>query len=401
MQRQHTLAWYSWCGALCSVRFLPKGLRPVRSLVVTAWFPDAETPSRTPFIVEHCWALQDAGHDVAAVHVYIGRRSHATEQEVYQGIPVTRVWLDVTDPRSYAHLTRVLSAGLRGADVLHTMAFSAVLLSAPAWAARRLPWVHTEHWSGVMNPASVNPLWERVAWLRHALRLPHAVTAVTRELAGEMTPFARPGAVHVVPCVVENPREVSAFPPEQPLRLIGVGAFTPLKRPLLALDTIHELVRRGVDVRYTMVGKGALLETARQKAHDLGIADRVRFTGAIPPSEVFDHLTDAHIFFLPSAQENFFTAVAEAIAAGRPAAVPLSGGFDDYCTPENSVLTHSWDVPVLADAIETARDRFHDADPTAIAATVRSRFSREEIGAQFSRLYRAVTRDASGRHASR
>ena len=59
------------------------------------------------------------------------------------------------------------------------------------------------------------------------------------------------------------------------------------------------------------------------------------------------------------------------------------------------------DVPVLADAIETARDRFHDADPAAIAATVRSRFSREEIGAQFSRLYRAVTRDASGRHASR
>lgn len=56
---------------------------------------------------------------------------------------------------------------------------------------------------------------------------------------------------------------------------------------------------------------------------------------------------------------------------------------------------------MLADAIETARDRFRESDPAAIAATVRSRFSRAEIGAQFSRLYRAVTRDASGRHASR
>lgn len=373
----------------------------MRSLVVTAWFPDAETPSRTPFIVEHCWALQEAGHDVAVVHVNIGRRAHTTEQEVYQRIPVTRVWLDVTDPRSYAHVTRVLSAGLRGADVLHTMAFSAVLVSAPAWAVRRLPWVHTEHWNGVVNPASVNPLWQRLAWLRHALRLPHVVTGVTAELCTEMARFSRPGATHVVPCVVENPHPAAEFPASPPLRLVGVGALIDRKRPVLALETVAELVRRGVDVHYTLVGKGPLMESLPQTARELGIEDRVELTGAVPPAEIAQRLSDAHIFFLPSAQENFFTAVAEAIAAGRPAAVPLSGGFDDYCTPENSVLTHSWDVPVLADAIETARDRFREADPAAIAATVRSRFSRAEIGAQFSRLYRAVTRDASGRHASR
>ncbi|MEX5309950.1 glycosyltransferase [Kocuria sp. CPCC 205297] len=373
----------------------------MRSLVVTAWFPDAETPSRTPFIVEHCWALQEAGQDVAVVHVNIGRRTRTTEQEVYQRIPVTRVWLDVTDPRSYAHVTRVLSAGLRGADVLHTMAFSAVLLSAPAWAVRRLPWVHTEHWNGVVNPASVNPLWQRLAWLRHALRLPHAVTGVTAELCTEMARFSRPGATHVVPCVVENPHPAAEFPASPPLRLVGVGALIDRKRPVLALETVAELVRRGVDVHYTLVGKGPLMESLPETARELGIEDRVVLTGAVPPAEIAQRLSDAHIFFLPSAQENFFTAVAEAIAAGRPAAVPLSGGFDDYCTPENSVLTRSWDVPVLADAIETARDRFREADPAAIAATVRSRFSRAEIGAQFSRLYRAVTRDASGRHASR
>ncbi|MDO4919236.1 glycosyltransferase [Kocuria sp.] len=362
----------------------------MRSLVVTAWFPDSQTPSRTPFVLEHCWSLQEAGHEVAVVHVIIGRVGGPTVQEVYEGVPVTRLRLNVTDPRSYARVARVIGAGLRRAQVLHTMAFSAVLFAAAPWLLRRRPWVHTEHWNGVVNPASVGPLWERLAWMRHALRLPHAVTGVTDELCREMARFSRPGATHVIPCVVENPRPAAPFPPAPPVRLVGVGALIERKRPVLALETVAELVRRGVDVHYTLIGNGPLMDTLRTTARTLGIADRVDLTGPIPPAQVADRLAAAHVFFLPSAQENFFTAVAEAIAAGRPAAVPLSGGFDDYCTDANSVLTDSWEVPALADAVETAWARFQDADPAAIATTVRSRFSRAVIGAQFTRLYRAV-----------
>ncbi|MEV8158615.1 glycosyltransferase [Kocuria salsicia] len=363
----------------------------MRSLVVTAWFPDAQTPSRTPFVVEHCWALQEAGHDVAVVHITIGRASAPTSQDVYQGIPVTRVALNIADPLSYLRVERLIATGLRGADVLHTMAFSAVLFAAVPWLTRRIPWVHTEHWNGVVNPASVGPLWERTAWLRHALRLPHAVTGVTGELCREMARFSRPGATHVVPCVVENPHPAREFPAAPPIRLVGVGALIDRKQPVRALETVAELVGRGVDVHYTLVGNGPLMQTLRDTARSLGIEDRVELTGPIPPAEVADQLSAAHIFFLPSEQENFFTAVAEAIAAGRPAAVPLSGGFDDYCTPDNSVLTDSWDVPVLADAVETAWERFRYSSPAEIAGTVRSRFSRAEVGTLFSRLYRAVS----------
>jgi glycosyltransferase involved in cell wall biosynthesis len=359
----------------------------MRSLVVTAWFPDRDVPSRTPFVLEHCWSLQEAGHEVAAVHVVIGRTRQESVQEVYEGVPVTRVWLDVADPRSYARVARTIARGLRGADVLHTMAFSAVLLAGPSWVLLRRPWVHTEHWNGVVNPASVGPLWERLAWSRHALRLPHAVTGVTRELADEMARFARPGATHVVPCVVDNPFPVVPFPAAPPLRLVGVGAFIERKRPLLALETVAELVERGTDVHYTMVGAGPLLEQARRRARELGIAERVEFTGPVAPARVFQEMSRAHVFFLPSAQENFFTAVAESLAAGRPAAVPLSGGFDDYCTDENSVLTDSWDPQELADAVLLAWERFRDVDPARVAGTVRERFSRGAVGARFGELY--------------
>lgn len=373
----------------------------MRSLVVTAWFPDAKTPSRTPFILEHCWALQEAGHEVALVHVRIGRANGPTVQEVYEGVPVTRAHLNVTNPRSFWEVLRLISAGLRGADVLHTMAFSAVLFAAAPWAARRLPWVHTEHWNGVVNPPSVGPLWERTAWLRHALRLPHAVTGVTNELCREMARFSRPGSTHVVPCVVENQAPATPFPQSPPVELVGVGALIDRKRPVLALQTVAELVRRGVDVHYTLVGDGPLMDTLRTTARTLDIEDRVELTGPIPPSEVAGRLAGAHIFFLPSAQENFFTAVAEAIAAGRPAAVPLSGGFDDYCTGENTVLTDSWDVPDLADAVQRAWERFRESDPAAIAATVRTKFSRATIGSQFSRIYELVGGEDTSRRFAR
>lgn len=369
----------------------PERLPTVRSLVVTTWFPDDQTPSRTPFIVEHCRALQEQGHDLAVVHIRIGEVDALDRQEVYKGIPVTRVALAPRDPRSYASVARVIRAGLRGTDVLHTMAFSSILFAAGPWMTRRVPWIHTEHWSGVMNPASVGPTWQRLAWMRYALRFPHIVTGVTQQLCGEMSEFVRPGATRVVPCVVENPGPPTNFPSSPPLRLVGVGALIEGKRPGLALETIAELRRRDVDVKYTLVGGGPLQETLEDLARSLNIDDRVVLTGAIPPDEVPHHLAQAHVFFLPSAQENFFTAVAEAIAAGRPAAVPLSGGFDDYCTDENSVLSNSWEDPALADAVQDAWARFRDTDPEVIAATVRSRFSRAAIGAQFTRLYRSLT----------
>ena len=362
----------------------------MRSLVVTAWFPDRDVPSRTPFVLEHCWSLQETGHEVAAVHVVIGRTRRTDVREVYEGVPVTRVWLDFTDTLSYVRVASTIRRGLRGADVLHTMAFSAVLIAAPSWLLRRRPWVHTEHWNGVVAPASVGPLWERLAWSRHALRLPHAVTGVTRELAEEMARFARPGATHVVPCVVDNPRPVLPFPPSPPVRLVGVGAFIERKQPLLALETVARIVERGADVRYTMVGSGPLLDSARRRARELGIADRVEFTGAVEPSRVFEEMSRAHVFFLPSSQENFFTAVAESLAAGRPAVVPLSGGFDDYCTDENSVLVDSWDPEALADAVLRGWDRFRDADPARIAETVRERFSRGAVGTRFGRIYQQI-----------
>lgn len=356
--------------------------------MVTTWFPSADRPTEAPFNLEHVKAIQSL-HDVSVVHVRLGATAPVSE-ETYQGVRVVRVGL-AARPGSMVRALSVLRARLAGADVLHTMAFSSVLAAAPAWLSRRRPWVHTEHWNGVTNPASVGGLWPRLAWLRHVLRLPNRVTGVTAQLAGELERFSRRGAASVVPCVVNNVRPVVAFPPDKPLRLVAVGGLIPRKRPLLAVQTVEWLRDHGHDVVLHWVGDGPQRAEVEAAIAEAGLTESVVLLGSMPPAEVFSVFDTAHLFFLPTEQENFFTSAAEALSAGRPVVAPLVGGYDDYATPENSVLVPEPSVQALGEAILAARSRFAAVEPQALATPIRERFSPERVARLFDGLYREIT----------
>jgi glycosyltransferase involved in cell wall biosynthesis len=361
-----------------------------RSLVVTTWFPDRRNPSRTPFCLAHVHALQSQGVRVQVIHVQL-RETGPTTREDYEGVPVTRMALDFRRPLTWLKCSRAIRRGLAEAEVLHTMAFSSALVAALPWALRRRPWVHTEHWNGVVDPSSVGGWWQRLALSRHVLRLPSVVTGVTQQLADEMARFARRGATHVVPCVVQPPEKLVPYPPANPLRLVGVGLLNARKDPLLAVRTIAWLRDRGVEVRYEWVGEGPLMAQAEQLSRSLDLDEHVSFPGSVAPTRVLGMIEAAHLFFVPSRQENFFTALAEAIVAGRPAVAPRSGGFVEYCCPDNSELTDSWSIEDLGGAILRARERLGERRPADVAATVADRFSEEQVGRQFQAIYSTMT----------
>ncbi|GAB3266090.1 glycosyltransferase family 4 protein [Nocardioides dilutus] len=358
-------------------------------LVVTTWFPDATAASRTPFIVEHVRAAVEQGHRVRVLHVLLGGRDAGSSTATLD-LAVSRVVLNPRRPWTVLRAWRHVREALRDTDVLHTMAFSSALVCALPWLSRRRPWVHTEHWNGVSEPGSVGTWWMRLRWTRHVLRLPHLVTGVTPALADRMSDFTRRDATRVVPCVVEPPGAPAPWPGQPPLRLVGVGLLNDRKDPLLAVETIHRLRKSGMDVHYTWVGDGPLRAAVEARVIQLGLSGHVSLVGAVDPSEVWRHLSAAHLFFLPSHQENFFTAVAEAIAVGRPAVVPASGGFVAYCTPDNSVLVDSWDVPALAAAISRGAALLDRTSALEVAATLGRSFDRSEVGRTFSTLYDEV-----------
>lgn len=358
----------------------------MRVLVVTTWFPDQEHPSRTPFCLEHVKAVMSTGAQVEVLHVDLSGKAAETS-DIYEGVTVHRVRLNPLRPLAWARVWRRTRTRLACADVLHTMAFSSILVALPPWFTRSRPWVHTEHWNGVVAPRSIGRAWPLIAILRHLLRFPHVVTGVTAQLAGAMAPYARADATEVIPCVVSSDAPVLPYPSSPPTRLVAVGLLNHRKNPLLALDVIDELRTRGHDIRFTWVGDGPLRGQVERRAAELDLDGIVKFTGAVQPQAVRGYLDAADLFFLPSSQENFFTALAESIVAGRPGVVPLSGGFDAYCTWENAVMTSSWEVGTLADGVEEAIERFQTIPPTQVADSVADRFSNRLVGELFARAF--------------
>lgn len=359
--------------------------RRARVLVLTTWFPSASTPSEAPFNLEHVQALNDFA-DVEVLHVRIGSKER-DESGLYHGIMVHRIALDPKRPLTFLKVLMSSIQKMRGRDVLHTMAFSSALVAAPAWLTTRPAWIHTEHWNGVTKPESVGGWWARMAWLRVVLKLPRIVTGVTTDLCDALAAFSRSDASRLVPCVVENPRPVVMPPGGDVLRLVAVGGLIPRKRPLLALETVAELVRRGRRVHLTWVGGGPLEATVRDRVLGLGLENMVTLTGAVVPDRIFGFLEGADIFFLPTAQENFFTSAAEALSCGRPVVAPLVGGYHDYCNPGNSVLVSDPTAASLADAIEQAAVLAREVAPVDLATDIRKRFSRQAVAAAFRDLY--------------
>ena len=252
------------------------------------------------------------------------------------------------------------------------------------------PWVHTEHWSGAAEPASVGPLWRAASPARHLLRLPTVVTAVSTYLAESLRPFARD--VRVVPNVVDGPASPPPRPHRDTLDILTVGALRPVKDPLLSVRTVDQLRRRGHDVRMRVAGSGELEPELRQLVADLDLDDRVTLLGQVPAEELEDHFAWCSVFLLTSHLETFCVAGAEALVHGRPVVLGAVGGQGDFVGPRSGELVDPRTPDAFADAVERVQERFREVDPEDLAGPIRERFSRTSVDEAFDQVYSGVSR---------
>jgi glycosyltransferase involved in cell wall biosynthesis len=108
-----------------------------------------------------------------------------------------------------------------------------------------------------------------------------------------------------------------------PWRIVSAGRLEPVKGFELALRGLGELAVQKPWIRwqYTLIGDGSARATLSQLACALGIADRVRFAGALPFHEVQQHYAAAHVVIMPGTKEGWPKIIAEAWAHG---AVPVA-----------------------------------------------------------------------------
>ena len=168
---------------------------------------------------------------------------------------------------------------------------------------------------------------------------------------------------------------------------VAVDEFEPIYRDrdrLQVLCVSRLIERKGIrylieaavelDVELMIVGEGNQEEALRHLARDLGIEDRVTFTGYVPHDEIHGYYEDTDVFVLPSFNEGMSNTVLEAMAAGLPIVTTDTGGTAELLD-DNGYVVRAGDSHSIAEALSRyVRDgeklRRHGRNSRAIAETM-------------------------------
>ncbi len=236
-----------------------------------------------------------------------------------------------------------------------------------AAAAPHLPLVVSLHGSDVYV-AERSALAGRVA--RRAFARAGWLTACSADLRDRAVRLgADPDRSEVVPYGVDAgrfapsesaraARRAALGIPGQASLVVAAGRFVRKKGFEFLIDALAPLAGRFPDVALVLAGAGDLDEEYRRRARARGVADRVRFPGALLQDELAALLAAADVIAVPSVRDDagnvdgLPNVVLEALASGTPLVATPAGGIGAVVTHgETGLLVAERDVAGLAEAI--------------------------------------------------
>ncbi|WP_449277082.1 glycosyltransferase [Leucobacter sp. GX24907] len=385
----------------------------MRVLAVTPWFPSEAAPGSGVFNLRDVELLA-RDHEVAVIHLIAPSLITAREadlagaggdEQIAPNIRVLRVPFTTLHPGLLRAAVRRIRAESAHADLLHTMAFPALL---PASVARvggvrragsraerrgRLPWVHTEHWSGLVTEAPT--LRARVGGfvLRRGLAKPDRVVAVGSALAAAVNRYRDDQTeliANYVRCADEDAvPTVEALSADGPIRIVGVGGLISRKGPIETVEAVAKLRTSGHDARLEWAGTGPLEADVLARAEQLGVSDAVALLGHVDPEQLPEVLLRANVFVLPTIGETFGVAIAEALGHGLPVVTSGEGGHLEFLPPQASrIVARSGEA--LAGAVAELSADPERWNAREIIAYARERFSDEARRAAYQQVYESA-----------
>lgn len=273
----------------------------------------------------------------------------------HAGVPVSYLGLRrLADPRALPRLVRAIRQS--GCDVVHGHLEDAVTLVPPAARLAGRPSVCSFHHVAV-------PLARRAAAKeRLAVAAANTSARVVYVSRASLQSFARVyGGPQPNWCLIENGVDLDAFsdvpagmpvdvavPSGAPVAAI-VGALRGRKRHADALAAWPRVLERVPDAHLLIVGDGPEMSKLQGQARELGIGERVVFTGT--RTDVAQIVSACTIVLLPSEHEALPTTLIEAAACATPAiACDVDGVPEVVIDGDTGLLVPVHNPPALAEA---------------------------------------------------
>jgi glycosyltransferase involved in cell wall biosynthesis len=179
--------------------------------------------------------------------------------------------------------------------------------------------------------------------------------------------------------------------PQNARLVLFLGRISQKKSPELLLEAFarlpQQLDERPLVLAFAGPSESGLEHSLQAQAARLGIAARVKFSGALYDENKWAAYRDADVFVLPSQNENFGNTAAESIAAGTPVIVTEQCGIAPLLK-DTAGLVVPHEVAALSSAMQTLlTDAQLHAHLTAGCPEVTARLDWEQPTADMASLY--------------
>ena len=131
--------------------------------------------------------------------------------------------------------------------------------------------------------------------------------------------------------------------------VLFLGRLTIQKGPEFFLRAAKKVLDYNNDTQFIVAGTGDLLPSLIDKAVDLGISNKVMFTGLLTEDEVKHIYRISSVYIMPSVSEPFGITALEAISAGTPTIVSKTAGVAEAFN--NCLKVDFWDIDEMANKI--------------------------------------------------
>ena len=194
------------------------------------------------------------------------------------------------------------------------------------------------------------------------------------------------------------PFDEAAIRPRGVKRTLRMGFVGRLEHNQKGVLFLHDIVRhidqKGVDFTFRIAGKGVHKKALERQLKEYVKDGRVRFEGAISPSDLVDFLGDVDVFIFVSRFEGCPNSLLEAVMAGCVPVVFQIEGITDFIVRDGisgfvCPMGDARKFAALVAELAENRQRLQEMG-SAAAADARNRFSHTQAAGEYARVFNDV-----------
>jgi len=350
--------------------------------------------------------LNAKGHDVKILTLSECKHSYKRDGVYYiRSIPFA-IYPNVRVPISYKHkLLKEIIAWKP--DIIHSQCELSTMTYAKIVQKKTgAPIVHTYHtmyeeYVGYLVPGKRLGRWV-VRFLTHnRLKTVSNVIVPTEKIKIMLEGYGLKKPIYVIPTGIDLGRYQKRITEERREKLRAQYAVAPGKTLLLNLGRLGteknideliefygQIIKQSGDFAFMIVGDGPARVELEKKALELGLSDKIIFTGMVDPKNVFEYYQAADIFVSASTSETQGLTYVEAAANAIPLLCRKDPCLDGVIYEGVNGYTYTSEEQFISALVKMASDSVWIKKAGAESERIVSKFDKKLFGDRVEKLYR-------------